>query len=247
MVKLTRKHHEAIHPKHLLRDNKEHYWYDDHVRGARRVLDVGCNQGMHAIHAASLAGEVIGLDQDEQALYVAHFNARWESRRNLTLVVGDAGLAWPFADAAFDCVMAFDVVEHVVDRDRFYAELRRVLVPGGKALLSAPNADTAYKRMKKSVGMRYYCDPTHVIEYSLEELKAECLKGGFETLAVAPVVYDAPLYGLFDFLGGLSLPLYERFERYKRQSVVRRPEDTTGYRLVLRRADGVGVEDRPGQ
>lgn len=52
-------------------------------------------------------------------------------------VVGSA-TELPFGDATFDVVSAFDVVEHCADDDRAVAELRRVLVPGGRMLLSVP-------------------------------------------------------------------------------------------------------------
>ena len=44
----------------------------------------------------------------------------------------------PFRDEVFDAVGAFDVVEHCEPEDRALAELRRVLVPGGRLLLSVP-------------------------------------------------------------------------------------------------------------
>jgi SAM-dependent methyltransferase len=46
--------------------------------------------------------------------------------------------ALPFADGAFDVVAAFDVVEHCEDDALALAELARVLVPGGRLLLSVP-------------------------------------------------------------------------------------------------------------
>jgi SAM-dependent methyltransferase len=46
--------------------------------------------------------------------------------------------ALPFADASFDVVSAFDVVEHCADDSVAVGELARVLVPGGRLLLSVP-------------------------------------------------------------------------------------------------------------
>jgi SAM-dependent methyltransferase len=44
----------------------------------------------------------------------------------------------PFADGRFDLVTAFDVIEHVVDDRRVFAELTRVLKPGGRLIFSVP-------------------------------------------------------------------------------------------------------------
>ncbi|WP_241005380.1 bifunctional 2-polyprenyl-6-hydroxyphenol methylase/3-demethylubiquinol 3-O-methyltransferase UbiG [Nocardioides sp. zg-1228] len=52
-------------------------------------------------------------------------------------VVGSA-TELPFADATFDVVSAFDVVEHCADDARAVAELLRVLAPGGRMLISVP-------------------------------------------------------------------------------------------------------------
>ena len=46
--------------------------------------------------------------------------------------------ALPFDDAYFDLVAAFDVIEHVEDDQRVFAELTRVLKPGGRLLFSVP-------------------------------------------------------------------------------------------------------------
>ena len=44
----------------------------------------------------------------------------------------------PFADESFDLVTAFDVVEHVENDRRVFAELTRVLKPGGRLMFSVP-------------------------------------------------------------------------------------------------------------
>lgn len=49
-----------------------------------------------------------------------------------------SALALPFKDASFDVVAAFDVIEHVDPEENVLAELRRVLAPGGRLLLSVP-------------------------------------------------------------------------------------------------------------
>ena len=60
--------------------------------------------------------------------------------RGLTPGEGVCGsaLALPFADDVFDVVAAFDVVEHCESETRAMSELTRVLVPGGRMLLSVP-------------------------------------------------------------------------------------------------------------
>ncbi len=52
-------------------------------------------------------------------------------------VCGSA-LALPFADGVFDVVSAFDVIEHCDPEDQALAEVRRVLRPGGRLVMSVP-------------------------------------------------------------------------------------------------------------
>lgn len=48
------------------------------------------------------------------------------------------GQTLPFADATFDNVVSFQVLEHVFDPDRFMSEAFRVLKPNGRLLLTVP-------------------------------------------------------------------------------------------------------------
>ena len=45
----------------------------------------------------------------------------------------------PFEDGTFDAVFAGEIIEHLVDTGAFVAELRRVLAPGGIAVITTPN------------------------------------------------------------------------------------------------------------
>jgi ubiquinone/menaquinone biosynthesis C-methylase UbiE len=61
----------------------------------------------------------------------------------------------PFAEHQFDCVVAIDVLEHLDDDQPFLRELRRVLRPGGQAVVTVPNGDPQLlaNRLKWLVGM----------------------------------------------------------------------------------------------
>ena len=64
----------------------------------------------------------------------------------------------PFADDSFDCVVSFQVIEHI-KRDRaFVEEVRRVLKPGGRFIVSTPNRPMSLTR-----------NPWHVREYDAKQ------------------------------------------------------------------------------
>lgn len=104
------------------------------VRG-RRVLDLGSGTGYGSeMLSAGGASQVIGLDQSQEAV---EYSLRHHGR-DARFLVGDAQIL-PFADSEFDVVVSFETIEHVPDYQLFLRELRRVLRPGGLAVLSTPN------------------------------------------------------------------------------------------------------------
>jgi SAM-dependent methyltransferase len=64
-------------------------------------------------------------------------------------------------DNSFDCVVSFQVIEHIHDDGFFLQEIHRVLKPGGIALITTPNRKMSLSR-----------NPWHVREYLPSELKA---------------------------------------------------------------------------
>lgn len=65
-----------------------------------------------------------------------------------------------FPDESFDCVISFQVIEHIRDDRRFVDEIHRVLRPGGRLIVTTPNAPMSLTR-----------NPWHVREYSAAELR----------------------------------------------------------------------------
>lgn len=66
----------------------------------------------------------------------------------------------PFPDASFDCVVSFQVIEHIRNDAAFVREVRRVLRPGGRFIVSTPNRPMSLTR-----------NPWHVREYDAREFR----------------------------------------------------------------------------
>jgi demethylmenaquinone methyltransferase/2-methoxy-6-polyprenyl-1,4-benzoquinol methylase len=96
------------------------------VRPGDRVLDACCGTGDLALACADAGGRVTGLDFSERMLALA---ARKSSAIEWTQ--GDL-LELPFPDASFEAATVGFGVRNVEDLPRALAELRRVLVPGGR-------------------------------------------------------------------------------------------------------------------
>ncbi len=65
-----------------------------------------------------------------------------------------------FPEASFDCVISFQVIEHIRDDRQFVREIHRVLRPGGRFIVTTPNAPMSLTR-----------NPWHVREYTADELR----------------------------------------------------------------------------
>ena len=80
-----------------------------------------------------------------------------------------------FENSSFDYVVCFQVIEHIKDDMNFVREVARVLRPGGKFIVSTPNAPMSLTR-----------NPWHVREYRAEELTniLECSFSHVESLGV---------------------------------------------------------------
>ena len=107
-------------------------------RDASAVLDIGCNVGELLSYCAELypGMHLAGIEVNQAAVE--------ETRKRIPLAdVRHAGAEkLPFADASFDCVTMIEVLEHVPEhlRRQSLAEIKRVLRPGGLAIVRVPHA-----------------------------------------------------------------------------------------------------------
>jgi SAM-dependent methyltransferase len=96
------------------------------------ALDVGCGEGTHAIALADRFGfAVTGLDPVPRHVEVARAAA---AGAGPVFALGSADRL-PVRDGIADLVWCRDVLVHVADLGAAYAEFRRVLRPGGRALV----------------------------------------------------------------------------------------------------------------
>jgi SAM-dependent methyltransferase len=110
----------------------------------RRILDVGCASGPLTAALRDRGAIVTGFDSSMRMLELA----RQRLGDDADLQVGDLGSPLPFADGAFDDVIASLVLHYLEDWTAPLAELRRVLTPGGRliAVVDHPFAITLMLR-----------------------------------------------------------------------------------------------------
>ena len=105
----------------------------------RRILDAGCGSGPLAAALHAKGARVTGFDVSTAMVALA----RQRLGDDADLHVADLAVPLPFADAEFDDVVCSLVLHYLEDWDRPLAELRRVLKPGGRLILSV-NHPSAY-------------------------------------------------------------------------------------------------------
>jgi ubiquinone/menaquinone biosynthesis C-methylase UbiE len=98
------------------------------------VLDLGCGTGRHALWLARAGAEVTAIDFSEGMLGEAR---RKPGASAVRFLAHDLHEPLPFTAGTFDLVVSGLVLEHLRDLARFFGETRRVLVPSGRAVLSA--------------------------------------------------------------------------------------------------------------
>ena len=154
------------------------------VRPGDRALDLGCGTGGFTAALAQAGAQAIGVDVAEAALTRAR--ARHPGL-DFRLVPFDGPL--PLQDNGFDLVWASEVIEHVADTARWLSEVRRVLAPNGRLLLTTPS----HGRLRVALeGVESFSEPLgdHLHLYTKRSLKNLLADFGFEQIDVRPV--DGP-------------------------------------------------------
>jgi SAM-dependent methyltransferase len=150
--------------------------------GARRVLDLGCASGaLGAALKARQVCEVVGVEIDPA--YARDAEARLDR-----VICADVTTAE--ADGPFDCLIAADVLEHVVDPWAVLARHAALLEPGGVAVISLPNA--RHWEVFVELGLRGtfprrpagIFDATHLRWFTLRDARDLLLQAGLAPHAV---------------------------------------------------------------
>jgi ubiquinone/menaquinone biosynthesis C-methylase UbiE len=152
------------------------------LRPGDRVLDLGCGAGDFSAIAAAIVmpANVLGVEIAEAALARAR---RTHPELRFELVPFDGAL--PLTDNSFDVVWASEVIEHVADTAAWVSEVRRVLAPGGRLLLTTP----AHGRLRLLLGgIERYSQPQgdHLHLYTARSLRTLLAEDfGFREVRVA--------------------------------------------------------------
>jgi SAM-dependent methyltransferase len=126
------------------RVESEHWWF----RGRRmlfaeelRALRVGANAGVLDIGSGTGSNLYMLREEGYQNVTGIDVNLlaiRYCLAKGFTSVLAGDVTSLPFAEGQFDLVLATDTIEHIDDDRKALQEIRRVLVPGGYAMVVVP-------------------------------------------------------------------------------------------------------------
>jgi SAM-dependent methyltransferase len=156
-----------------------------------KFLDIGSLFGYVCLGYQQIGYQSYGLDL---AKYVKQFASRFASwsidNRSCDLTSENL----PFADQEFDLILASEILEHFrFHPARFFAEVARVLKPGGRLIITTPNLIRLNNVIKLLLGRSInwdiadqYWDGTHAREFTAAEIAQLAKQTG---LAVETVTY----------------------------------------------------------
>lgn len=173
-----------------------------------RVLDVGCGRAALGEAIAQKGYEVWGVENAPSAVRVARGRIARLIEKDL---LDQHGISQELGSTRFDYLVFSDVLEHVYDPVgvlRFYSGF---LKPGGKVLVSVPNALAWFHRLEFLFGRFQYrdsgiLDRTHVRFFTFANAQELANRSGLKTLRwdCTPFVVRAFLPWIKRAMGGSS-------------------------------------------
>lgn len=184
----------------------------------KTILDCGCGRGYYLKMLRHLGGaRLAGIDIELPYLR----KARRNTAGSRGILLSRAAIeALPFPEATFDAVILSEVLEHVEREADSLAEVRRVLKPGGLAIVTVPHAhypfwwDPINRTLETLFGTHARRGPLagiwsrHVRLYTPERLREVVRTAGLEVLEERSFTHRCLPFG-HNLLYGLGKPLLE--------------------------------------
>lgn len=108
----------------------------------KNILDIGCYDGTFLSLIKNRSNNFFGLEASD-------WGVKESEKKGLEVeqYFFDDKSPIPYADNFFDVIAAGEIIEHIYDTDYFLEEIRRILKPNGKLILSTPNIASLGRRI----------------------------------------------------------------------------------------------------
>jgi len=145
----------------------------EYIGIGKNVLDIGCRDGWLTRHYVD-GNSVLGVDIDGNLLKIAQQNLKIQ-----TLLMDLNGNWSELVDRKFDVIVAGEVLEHLYYPQNVLGNIKKHLNDGGIFIGSVPNAFSLKNRLRYLSGNKKNTpleDPTHINQFSYQEIKDLLLK-----------------------------------------------------------------------
>ena len=148
-----------------------------------KILDIGCGSGL-MLNVLEDVGQTYGMDVSDEAINFSKQIFRGKVAK------GFLPDQIPYQESFFDLITALDVIEHVEKDDDSLKAIYRLLVPGGKAVITVPAFMLLWSRFDEL--------NEHKRRYTLQELKSKLLHAGFDVEKIS--YYNTLLFPVVFFI-----------------------------------------------
>jgi ubiquinone/menaquinone biosynthesis C-methylase UbiE len=178
----------------------------------QRLLEIGCGTGIDLVRWARAGAMVTGIDLAPAAVELARQYLAQQGLPGEVRVMN--GEALEFEDNSFDLVYAHGVLQYTANAVKMVNEIRRVLRPGGQAILMVYNKHSWLNALSKLTKVELeHADAPVIRKYSIREFR--CMLGTFMQVKIVPErfpvktrlhhglkarIYNGGFVGLFNLL-----------------------------------------------
>lgn len=123
----------------VFEDNKQNYQIN--------LLDIACGESQFYDSLKKHRKNIIytGLELSQKQVDISN-------KKGYNVLKHDLNKPLPFDNESFDMVVATEIIEHIFDTDTLLHEINRILVPGGRLILTTPNAASIGNRIRMLFG-----------------------------------------------------------------------------------------------
>ncbi|MCF6158590.1 MAG: diguanylate cyclase [wastewater metagenome] len=160
------------------------------------LLSIGCGSGMIEKQIMDLGIQVCGIGLSSRTVTEAQ-------KKGIDISIADINCGLPCDDGAFDIVFAGEIIEHIIEIQKFLLEVKRVLKPGGAFIFTIPNMARFADRIRflfgKTPKHASSWNTLHIRHFTFGSLKIILERTGFTVIQTASNVVSYDFTSLCNF------------------------------------------------